>query len=95
MKTKLMKIALPVAVALITALLAAMPVPAQAEHDRGQVVTRDRNGNPVYDYQLMQCGVEYQHRAHWFSTPRSSHDHYCDGSPHRHEEDTGRRRIRY
>ena len=94
MKTKRMKRTLSGVAALIAALLAAMPVPAQAAHERGDVVARDRNGNPVYRYQLMQCGVEYEHRAHWFETPRSDHDHYCDGSAHRHYN-SGSRRPRY
>lgn len=89
MKTKLMNRTLSGVAAIVAAFLATMPVPAQAEHDRGEIVTRDKNGNPVYRYQLQQCGVEYEHRAHWFSTPRSSHDHYCDGSPHRHSDNGG------
>ena len=95
MKTKLMKRTLSGVAAFVAAFLATMPVPVQAAHDRDEIVTRDKNGNPVYRYQLQQCGVEYQHRAHWFSTPKSSHDHYCDGSSHRHTGDTGRRPIRY
>ncbi len=95
MKTKLLKKILSGVTALAAALLATMPMPVQAEHDRGEIVTRDKNGNPVYRYQLQQCGVEYEHRAHWFSTRSSSHDHYCDGTPHRHSGSTGGRPIRY
>lgn len=96
MKTKLMRITLPGVAALVAAFLATLPVPVQAAHDRDEIVTRDKNGAPVYRYQLQQCGVEYEHRAHWFSTRSSSHDHYCDGTPHNHRgSGSGSRPIRY
>lgn len=58
---------------------------AAAEHDsRNDIVARDRNGEPVRRYQLGHCGVEYEHRSHWYGSHHSEHGHWCPGGRHQH-----------